>query len=277
VLKRILVAVDGSPLGAAALELGLDWALRFGADLMGVGILDEPSITGPEPVPLGATAYKHERDEARLADAHRQILHVLARLAARCRAAGIRCAVIEDVGTPHEQIVLEAEACDLVMLGRQTYFHFETQDRPDATLSHVLRHSPRPVVVVPPEPAAGAGTLVAYNGSRAVARALQTFTLLGLDAGQPVHLLAAHGEIEAAERTLQRPAEYLAAHGVRASLEPLATDAPVAETIEDAVRRHRPRLLVVGAPAHHPVRDLFFASVTRAVLRDASIPVFVGA
>jgi nucleotide-binding universal stress UspA family protein len=36
-------------------------------------------------------------------------------------------------------------------------------------------------------------------------------------------------------------------------------------------------VVVMGAHGHHPVRDLFFTSVTRAVLRDASVPVFVGA
>jgi nucleotide-binding universal stress UspA family protein len=33
----------------------------------------------------------------------------------------------------------------------------------------------------------------------------------------------------------------------------------------------------MGAHGHHPVRDLFFTSVMRAVLRDAPVPVFVGA
>jgi nucleotide-binding universal stress UspA family protein len=243
-IKRILVAVDGSPHGAAALALGLHWALRFGADIVGVGILDEPSITGAEPVPLGATAYKHERDAARLADAHSQIVHVLGELTARCRAAGIRCAVIEDVGTPHEQIVLEAEACDLVMLGRQTYFHFETQDRPDATLGHVLRHSPRPVVVVPQEPAAGDGTLVAYNGGRAVARALQTFTLLGLDAGEPVHLIAA---------TARRRRPNGSCSGLRSTLPRMRCGHPESlwRPTRPPRRRSTTRYAATGPPARH--------------------------
>jgi nucleotide-binding universal stress UspA family protein len=33
----------------------------------------------------------------------------------------------------------------------------------------------------------------------------------------------------------------------------------------------------MGAHGHHAVRNLFFTSVTRAVLRDAPVPVFVGA
>jgi nucleotide-binding universal stress UspA family protein len=57
----------------------------------------------------------------------------------------------------------------------------------------------------------------------------------------------------------------------------VGSDAAPAALILDEVRRRRPRLLVMGAQGHHPVRDLFFTSVTRSVLRDAPVPVFVGA
>jgi nucleotide-binding universal stress UspA family protein len=34
---------------------------------------------------------------------------------------------------------------------------------------------------------------------------------------------------------------------------------------------------VMGAHGHHPLRDLFATSVTRAVLGECSIPAFIGA
>jgi nucleotide-binding universal stress UspA family protein len=33
----------------------------------------------------------------------------------------------------------------------------------------------------------------------------------------------------------------------------------------------------MGSHGHHPVRDLFFTSVTRAVLKEIAVPVLVGA
>ena len=38
-IRRVLVAMDGSPHGEAAAGLGIDWARRFGAELLGLGIL----------------------------------------------------------------------------------------------------------------------------------------------------------------------------------------------------------------------------------------------
>jgi nucleotide-binding universal stress UspA family protein len=276
-IRRALVAIDGSPNAAAAVTLALDRARRFGIELLGLGILGKPSITRPQPTPLGGGAYKHHRDEALLEDAHRRVLAFLAEFQRRCAEAGVRCAVVEDVGRPHEQIVLEAETSDVVVLGRETHFHFETKEQPDETLSRVLRESPRPVVVVPREPAPGEGVLVAYGTGREVLRTLHTFVLLGLAGDETVDLLAIHSRYADAEQRLERPRALLAVHGLRTRLQPVASDATPAEVILEHVRRLRPRLLVMGAHGHHALRNLFFTSVTRAVLEEAPVPVLVGA
>jgi nucleotide-binding universal stress UspA family protein len=277
VIRRILVAMDGTPHGDAAGALALEWARRPSAELLGLGVLDEPEITRPEAVPLGATAFKRHRDEVRLAEAHRRILEFLGAFQRRCNTAGVPCGIVEDIGRPHEQIVLEAEGCDLVVLGRQANFHFDAGDRHDETLGQVLRRSPRPVVVVPPEPAAGEGVLVAYGTGREVMRTLHAFVLLGLAGDETVDLLAVDAEYAEAERRLRRPRALLAAHGVRSRPRPVASDGAPAEAILEEVRRLRPRLLVMGAHGHHPIRDLFLTSVTRAVLEKSPVPVFAGA
>jgi hypothetical protein len=56
-LRSILVGLDGSAYSAAAEELGIRWAQGAGAMLVGLGIIDAPTICKPQPVPLGASAY----------------------------------------------------------------------------------------------------------------------------------------------------------------------------------------------------------------------------
>ena len=102
-IRTALVALDGSPNAEAAVALAIAWARRFDAGLVGLGVLDTPAITGPEPVLLGATGFKRERDEIRLADAHERVLAFLAQFEARCRAEGVRCTLLEDVGRPAQQ------------------------------------------------------------------------------------------------------------------------------------------------------------------------------
>jgi len=165
------VALDGSPCSFTATTLALDWARRFDARLLGLGIVDDVGIRRPEPVPLGAGAYKKARDEARLADAHQRVAAILADLRTRATAAGARAEIVEEVGDPAERILWEAQRADVVMLGRETQFKFETPEHRDATLAQVVRRSPRPMVVVPKTLPGGGGILVAYGGGREAAHA----------------------------------------------------------------------------------------------------------
>ena len=68
--RSALVALDGSAHSDSATALAIQWANRCGARLLGLGVLDAPSIERLELVSLGGGAYKRARDDARLADAH---------------------------------------------------------------------------------------------------------------------------------------------------------------------------------------------------------------
>jgi nucleotide-binding universal stress UspA family protein len=276
-LRSVLLALDGSDYSDTAAALAIDWAGRYGARLLALGVLDAPTIQKPEPVPMGAGAYKRARDEARLADAHRRVVDFLAAFGVRSRSAGITAEIVEDIGDPAASIVREAQRCDVVILARETHFHFETQDRPDETLAQVLRNSPRPVVVVPRQLPDGQGIVVAYGGGREAARTLQTFQLLGLAAGESIEVVSVHRDGPQAKALAHQAGDYLSAHGAPHRLHAIASAAPPAEVLLEQVRHARPRLIVMGAHGYHPLRDLFATSVTRSVLRACPVPVFVGA
>jgi len=276
-LRSALVALDGSAHSDSANALAIDWARRAGARLLGLGILDVPSIDRPEPVSLGGGSYKRTRDDARLADAHRRILGFLEDFKSRAAAAGITAEVLEEVGDPAELIARQAQRCDIVVIGRQTHFRFETQDEPDATLTGLLRSSPRPLVIVPRELLNRRGILVAYGGGREAARTLQTFQLLGLAFGDEIDVVTVHRDRAEAEAVLRLAGDFLAAHATPHRLLAIASQVAPAEVLLDEVRQRRPRLLVMGAHGHYGLRDLFATSVTRAVLRACPVPVFIGA
>jgi nucleotide-binding universal stress UspA family protein len=277
-LRTILVALDESSWGEAAAALALEWAARFGARLLGLGILDKPSIIDRfDPVPLGAASFKKEADEARLVEAQKHVQRCLSKFGQRCLAAGIPADTFQDVGDPTDCILRNAHRCDVVILGRETYFHFETQDQPDSTLAQVLRRSPRPIVAVPRDPPAGTGVIVAYGGGREVARTLQTFQLLELAGGETIHLVSVQRSDENPAVFADFAAGFLKSHEAAYELHQLQSDLQPAQVLLEQVQKLRPRLLVMGAQGYHPVRDLFATSVTRAVLRACPVPVVIGA
>jgi nucleotide-binding universal stress UspA family protein len=276
-LRSALVALDGSEYSEPATTLAIDWGLRFGARLLGLGVLDEAGIQKGEMVPMGAGAYKKARDEARMADAHRRIEAFLGEFKGRAAAAGVSAQVLEEIGDPADRIHQEAHRADVVILARETQFHAEAHERADETLAEILRGSPRPIVVVPRELWKRQGVVVAYGGGREAARTLQTFVLLGLADGEEIEVLTVHRDGAAAEATAHLAGDFLSAHGVRHQLHPIASQAAPATVILEHVGYRGPQLLVMGAHGHHPLRDLFASSVTRRVLTSCPVPVFVGA
>jgi len=276
-LKTLLVALDGSACSLTATTLALDWARRFDARLLGLGIVDEVSIHRPEPVPLGAGAYKKTRDEARMADAHHRVAVFVAEFRARAAGAGVHAEVLEEQGEPAARIVFEAQRADVVILGRETHFNFEAPERRDATLAQMVRSSPRPIVLVPQTVPGGTGVLVAYGGGREAARTLQLFALLGLAAGEALDVVTIHRDPAQARAIARAAGDFLAVHDVVHRVYTVGSSAAPAEVLLEEVESRRPRLLVMGAHRGHPLRDLFATSVTREVLGSCPVPIFVGA
>ena len=275
-LRTILVALDDSPYTDTATTLAIEWAKRFDARLLGLGILDTASIARAEAIPLGASSFKKERDGARIKDTEGRVQGFLSKFQERCSSAGVTAEVFQDVGNPAANIVRGAHRCDVVMLGRETHFHLDTKER-EATVAEVLRGSPRPIVVVPPELSQGEGVVVAYGGGREVGHTLQTFHLLGLTGGETIHLISVSRDGWQAGEFANLASDFLAAHGVSVQLREIVSKASPSEVLLEQVQKIRPRMLMMGAHGQPSLRDIFVGSVTRDVLRVCPVPVFVGA
>ena len=145
---RILIGLDAPKHGAVVAELGIRWAQRSGATLVGLGIVDEPGIRAIEPAwPVGGTPgvdpVYYMGYEARLADVHRQVEQLLEQFAARCAEAGVAHAEVKAVGSPHELIAAEAQSCDLILLARGSHFRFTARDdEADEILEESLERHP---------------------------------------------------------------------------------------------------------------------------------------
>ncbi len=266
----MLIGLDGSEFSEQALELGIRWAKQTGAGLVGLGVIDEPTICRAEPVGAWGSHYKRRRDQVLLADAREKVQSFFDRFTQRCQQAGVNQRTLEQVGLPFERILFRAEDLDLTILGRETHFQFETQTAPDQTLQKVLQHSRRPVVVVPrhlPEPSA---VLVAYDAGSSAVRALQAFQSSGLAMdGTPVHVLSVTTEENVADRRADEAAVFLRHHGIATTAHAFRSNRP-AELIVAEADRLRAHMIVMGAFEHSGLLTFFRRSTTRSVMRSAS-------
>ena len=273
-LTSILVGLDGSPYSEVALDLGIEWAKRFDAMLVGLGIVDEPTIRSHEPVPIGGAAFKLERDEFRMSEARGKVEEFLNQFTQRCTEARVSCKALEDIGMPFKEILRESHRYDLVLLGHETHFHFETADKADETLWRVLRRESRPVVITPPKLKSGSCVLVAYDESPQADRALQVFQASGLDFGQEVVVMSVAASEEVATREAKEAVEFLQSHDMRAKACVRQSGGRPGRVILEEVERQNARMLVMGVSKHTTLRDLLVGGVTKTVLRESPVPIF---
>jgi nucleotide-binding universal stress UspA family protein len=256
-IKGILVGIDGSPFSASALELAIRWARRFDAMVIGLGVVDEPNIHGAEALPIGATYYKSMKGKAMFADARNKVERFLRSFALRCADEQVSFTPLEDIGAPAAQIALESQRYDIVLLGKETHFEFETKNQPDDTLARVLRKGCRPVVVAPLKLPKTGKVVVAYDGSVQSARALQAFAASGLANDREVSIVTiADSHLEAA-RTADRAVQFLSLHNIASRAVPTESSDQPADIILDEVNQLNAELLVMGAYGKPNLREFF--------------------
>lgn len=276
--KQLLVCLEGSRSSDRAVDLALALAPRLDAALVGLAIIDEPDIRAGEAIGIGGSAYKQQRDEALVKDAEAQSLDWLNQFVQRCEAAGVAARPIARRGRPADVILAEAEQAALTFMGADVNFRFETEAHDRETRDRVLHRLRRPIVLVPgtARPPGEGPVLIAYDGSSAAKRAVESFVDSGLHRTEsPVHVVTAGDDGAHAWEIAERAVKTLAQAGIRAT--PHSLVSPL--TVADAILKERARmgawLLVSGAYHGSRFSELLWGSVTRALIEKTEVPLFL--
>src|SRR5437899_868638 len=140
-IKDILVGLEGSPSSARAVELAIELGHALDATLVGLAVVDEPSIVAGSATSIGGASFKHQRDESLLADAHARAQQWLDAFALQCLQAAAAASVLELRGRPAAMILEELQRHDLTILGRDVNFRFETEETDAQTRDTILRRA----------------------------------------------------------------------------------------------------------------------------------------
>jgi nucleotide-binding universal stress UspA family protein len=257
------------------LKLGIEWARRYDALLVGIAIIDEPGIHGTEEWVLGETRHLQRINRRFLKDLTRKIEQILGSAALRCAQEGAAFKPLEGVGDPYIEILRESQRYDLIMLGPTTHFEFGFDRIEDPTLARVLRNSARPVVVVPESFGEGQAVVIGYDGSLQASRALRDFEASGLGRGREIHVVSIAPEHRDAAALADRAIEFLAHHEIKAMPAAMtSTDAPAATLLEKA-REFGAGLIVMGVYGQPILREFVVGSCTRTMLKETPVPLLV--
>lgn len=273
IYARILVALDGSDYSRTAVGYACD--LATDADrVTGIAVVDLPGIerfVGPAPAGAGRAAATLTDDL--LVQTQAKAEEALAEFAATCQARGVRHAVYAGTGKPFEEIIEASKYHDVIIIGHRTAFRYGAGEETGDTLHRILERGLTPVVALPAEPRDIRNVLVAYDGSLQSARAIQMFLMLGIWARCDTTILTVSDDPAEGDRLLTDMQDYFASYAVDAAVV-RATGRP-ADAILDQIARTEADLLVMGAYGQKRLASFFVGSVTKAIVEDARIPVFL--
>jgi nucleotide-binding universal stress UspA family protein len=275
-VKKILVGLEGSAGTERATELAIALAQAEGAALVGLAIIDAPSITAGAAMGIGGSSYKHERDEALLLDARQQTGEFERRFLEQTRAAGVDARIVEVTGEVSATILAELEQHDLGVLGRYANFRFETDATDMSTWDTILHRASKPLVVVPEnELPKGRAAILAYDGSGAAKRAMRLFVETGFARGRAVHIVTVNDSGAVAWELATKASEDLAAMGVAAEIHNVVSVLSIAEALLEVAVKVDAGVIAMGAFAHSRLRNLFRGSVTQQLVEKTTIPLFL--
>jgi nucleotide-binding universal stress UspA family protein len=275
-IREILVCLEGSPSSSRAVDLAIDLARDLDAALVGLAIVDEPDIRAGAATPIGGASFKARRDEVLLDDARAHAKEWLDDFTLRCRAAEVLGLATEVNGRPAAAILREARRRDLTILGRQANFRFETEDQDWQTRDAVLRGAGKPVLIVPEASVeAGPAVLVAYDGTPAAVRAIQSFAASGMARDRPVHVVSVGDDGSVAWEIAERGCALFRELGVAATAHHVVSLQSTVEAILEQREKLNAGLIVQGAYAHSRFSRLLWGSVTKEILAQTVVPIFL--
>jgi len=276
-IKKILVCLEGSSSAESATRLAIEAARACGARLVGLAIVAEPDIRAGAAMGIGGSTFKHERDEALVADARKHAEDWITLFERRCREAGVPGNGLEVVGRPADSILEEMDGFDLTVMGRDANFRFETEREDLQTRDTILHKATRPVLLVPDmtEPALGSVALIAYDGSTAARRALNSFASSGLAVGRTIHVGTADDNGARAWEMANLGVQMLAAMNIVATGHNIVSVQSPADSLFALARELHAGLMVMGAFAHSRLRHLFSGSATHGLVERSPLPLYL--
>jgi hypothetical protein len=146
---EILVCLETSPSCEAAIGFAIAAARAAEGRLVGLAIVDEPDIRAGAAMGIGGASFKHERDDALVAEARKHAAAWMEAFMRRCEAAKVPARPQVIVGRAAASILAEMQAHDLTVLGREANFHFETDEVDLTTRDTILHKAQSPVILVP--------------------------------------------------------------------------------------------------------------------------------
>ena len=275
-IKNILIPLDGSEHGKAALDYAAWLAQGFNGTLLGQHVIDTISIEGTFfhdiSGSLGFEPYLDFSSKMReILDERGKI--ILADFAELCVKKNLRHQTFLDMGLIANEICERAKVADLVVIGHRGVNEEFSTGLLGTTAESIARKCPRPILVSTKQFKPIENPLLAYDGSQRASSAMESAAEFCSVLKLPLAVLTIAREEELAQANLRRAKGYLSSYAIEVSYQ-TARGYPEQKIIEQLVSGNHD-LLFIGAYGHRRIIEMVLGSTTEYVLRNAPCPVLM--
>lgn len=283
--RKILVPLTGGERDGSVLNSAFEVAAAFESHVAGVYVKPDPSEVLPylgEGVSAGVVQEIMDTAQAASARASAAALATMERIAKDAKApvsrpghaaAGLGASFLTREGPIVDIICEETRLSDLVVFELPS----EAKDGGSrATLEAALVNGRKPLLLTPrvPAPIVGQKIAIGWDGS-APASAAVTAAMPLLKKASAIEIVnVTTGAMDVA--VMDRLRDYLRLHGLQAAEHGINPGGQgTAETLIGGAERAGAKLLVLGGYGHSWLREFLFGGVTRHVLANANLPIFM--
>lgn len=272
-VKRILVALSGTPFTPSAVAQAVEIAQRFDASVTGVTLVDIKRLQDVGPIPLGGGAAAASLAGHRAEVTAERIEEEIADFERTCQGADITYAVDRETGDAFDRLLELWRYHDVTILGLRGLFEYGVVHNPDDHIIRLIKHGVRPIIAVAREHQPIRRVLIAYNGSMESAMAMKRFGQLVLWPDVTIKVACFGFDDDKAIPLLTDATAYLRAHG----LDPEAESLPGYP--EGGLLKHveqwKADLVVMGATSRSRIMKLVMGETAQEALMHAGIPLFL--
>ena len=194
----------------------------------------------------------------------------------QCQEANLPHKAVRSEGLPYEQIEQEARTHDLIMVGRDTNFHYETSNSVGETVRKLLHDNARPVMICTDQIPEIRKVVITYDGSIPSSHAMHMWTLLGLRSAETqVHVVSVSKDQAKAETRVEEAQALLKFHNIESQGHAVQRTGSVVATLQEKINEIEPRVVVMGAYGQGGLKETFFGSSTNKMLEETKCPLFL--
>lgn len=279
--RKLLVPLNGTDRDSQVLAAAFDIAKPAKAHVMGIYVRPDPTEVLPYlGEGISASVLQEIMDAARASSAKsaataRANLDQFAKQngAPTTDSSGLSASFCLRDGPADIAVADEARLSDLVIFPLPgASGHVALREMIETT----LLNGRTPILLVPQEPRAIYGTkvMLGWDGGATAARAVAASIPMLKTASSIEILNVSTGSIETSE--MDRLRDYLRLHGLNATEHGVNPGGQTTgAALLDAASRAEAGVLVIGGYGHSRVRELVLGGVTRHILAQAKIPVFM--